>query len=150
MAPAREAVPSERSSPPKVSSCGAGDNAGRRGACLGIAASSRWRRSSSSLACSLDIFLLLDPDALRSVRGSVDLERRRNPRDFRFEETVPLLVVVEVGAGASEGERPGVRGLEVEVAIGDRVVFLFLCCYFCCSLVFCLSRLAGEVDCSRQ
>lgn len=114
---------SGRSSPPKVSSLGVGDRSGRRGGCLGMA--SLWRRS-SSIAWVLDLLVLL-PESFRSPNGSVDLERRRKPRedDLRWSLELEVLLLWFSVMGGSSWPRPGVEDL------GDAVAMTSCLCRSC-------------------
>lgn len=119
-------------SPPKEFSCGAGERSGRRGACFETAAASRWRRASSSLACSRSIFLLILLDDLRSVTCSVDLERRRKPSEGRRGPVAGLLALLPAVLPAvllvvlvMPLESLGVRGREGRQACMAALVFSY-------------------------
>ena len=123
-------------SPPKEFSCGVGERSGRRGACFDTAAASRWRRASSSLACSRSIFLLILLDDLRSATCSVDFERRRKPSEGRRGPAAGLLVVavvvvVVVFVWVTPLESLGVRGREGREACMAARLSFFLYSWLC-------------------
>lgn len=78
---------------------------------------SRWRRS-SSIAWVLDL-LFLPPESFLSPSGSVDLERRRKPReeDLRCSLDWEVLVLAFSVMGGSSCPRPGVEVLDDAVAM---------------------------------
>jgi hypothetical protein len=86
---------------------------------------SRCRRSSSSLICSFIFLLAFPPDALRSASGSVDLERRKNPKDALREVASELFVLMRFpfsvmdGRASGGGDLPGVCGLEAVEAMAN-------------------------------
>lgn len=86
---------------------------------------SLWRRS-SSIAWVLDLLVLL-PESFRSPNGSVDLERRRKPRedDLRWSLELEVLLLWFSVMGGSSWPRPGVEDL------GDAVAMTSCLCRSC-------------------
>lgn len=87
------------------------------------------------MAWALDIFLRL-PEGLRSLRGSVDLERRRKPREVRRAARAAWPFSPD---SASEGAR-----LEVGVAILGRCGNLLFQADCLCGMIVVYVHTAGE------